>query len=241
MKKVKLSLKWAIKHVKSLIEEIEHPFTTLLVNDSINNINNLLEFCQSNDITVLFNKDIPDDNVKAFSLCVDGDNFILIDSSIKQKSRLALHVISHEIAHIALGHVHLKNLATYGISEAMHENDYELQEFYNDIEEMSADFVAFLITIPNRVLDFEVERHVFIPARKLAHNYGIDTKWMASRIMLYRQMFGYDRSLELLRNKLKDEYNGDNWDKWTSLEHAEFSNLHEILPSVQQCYLPYLK
>ena len=232
MNKQKYPLSKAIELSKKMLDRVPPEYSWIVTESKFHDIGVLIRFCEKNCIRLIWDRNLPGSKRKAAVINVFNTPYIIMDPSLNIKSEYALRALAHEIAHILLGHLNNKNFAAFGFSETMNEWDATLQIIYCTQMEVEAELLGMMIVVPDRLLDVQVEKTIFIPARRKAHEHGIDTRWIAARIQLYRLMYGYEKSKHLLRQRCRDKISQPDPDRWFSLERTENNDLEIFLPEI---------
>ncbi len=189
----------AVQIAKAISIECQSKFPSVFKDAEFHGWDYLERFCQSNNIRIILNKKMPGDRKEGLLMYVGGHPFILIDRSINKKSRKARSILAHEICHYVLGHKDELNFSVLGFSETVNVSNGALQILYQCELEIEAVFASFMMIMPDAYLDRVIEERKFIPTRIKSRKYNIPLDWMAARVQLYREMYGYKRTNELIQ------------------------------------------
>jgi Zn-dependent peptidase ImmA (M78 family) len=165
----------------------------------------LAQVCKEKGITIVSDIEIPGESKLGIAMEVEGAPFIVLDSRLHREPHQRLLVLAHELSHVLLGHLHRVNYAV-GFSETMYNEGGRLQALHSTDTEVEAEINGWKILVSDDFLHQQVEESIYIPTNALANKYRKEPKWMAARVTLYRLMFGFDRSTELLRNRPVDPF-----------------------------------
>ncbi len=248
MNSVKYPIAAAAKLAKGIVERVEKPHRRLLFDSDFHNFDSLKGFAEEIGARIIFNKSLPGINsnsnllrtTSAAVINVQGTPYILMDRSLKPKSELALRALAHEIAHVILGHLSHPNFAAFVYSGTKNRMDAELQELFSTQVELEADLLGMMLIVPDNLLEKQVDKTKFIPARRKARELGLDTRWLVARIQLYREIYGYKKSRELLKRDLSDKITKPDLDKWYRLEGTQYNSLEYFMPDIDVLLLGYL-
>lgn len=241
MSRIIYPLKRAIKLAKDIADFGQQHHPNVFNDPNFHGMEYLKDRCAQMGVYIVSGKDLPGAKRKAVVMDVKGTPFIVLDKSLEARRGRLICALAHELGHIMLGHFARLNFCVLGFSETSNEWDARLQAIYCAETELEADLIAMMLILPDSYLHSIVEKTIFIPAQKKAHEHGLDTNWVAARIQLYREMYGYERSKELLLKRHKDEFSKPDLEKWFSLERRDNNCLRSVMPEIDPGMFSYLR
>jgi Zn-dependent peptidase ImmA (M78 family) len=195
----------AVKLARSIAEHCKMKFPAIFSDDAFHNLDYLTTFCRDCGIHLITWRSLPGTSKRAAVMFVQGNPFVILDKSLQIGSRESFLALAHEIGHIVMDHGRRQNFSAYGFSETIHPESRELEFLYHSELELEANLVGMMMVMPDPFLDKTVENLIWIPTAVIAEATGLPLDWVAARVQLYREMFGYKRSKELTAAKMQSE------------------------------------
>lgn len=225
----------AVRIAKAVSKECQLSYPSIFNDTSFHKWTFLEQFCKDQKINIILDRKLPGTSKKGVLMYVGGRPFILLDPSVNRKSSIATNILAHEICHVILGHKEHINFSALGFSEALDVDNGFLQCWYQCDIEIEAIVASFLLIMPDAYLHQIIEQSKFIPTKRKSEEHGTTLEWMAARVQLYREMHGYKRTFELMRNDDSASYTFSQPDlkKWENTDKKYLERFFPELGSIQ--------
>ncbi len=208
------SLGPAVKMAEDLARFCKARFPDVFLSSGFHSWDYLVGFCESIGAHLVLDRVLPGQRRKAAVMFVAGIPFIIIDKSIRPGSRQAMLALAHELGHVVLQHRDRPSFAEHGLSETMDQTGMSLQFNFHNQTELEANIAALYMMAPDAYLDNLVEQTSWIQSKNKSIQHDVPVEWFAIRVQLYREIFGYDRTLELLAARPTDPFSQVDVRKW---------------------------
>jgi Zn-dependent peptidase ImmA (M78 family) len=180
---------------------------------------------------LVLDRSLPGEARQAAVMFVSGHPFIIIDKSVMIESSTFLLSLAHELGHVVLEHGKRLSFVVHGFSETVNDDGREMQLLYHSELELEANLAAMMLVVPDAYLNRLVEETIWIRTNAKAKEHDLPTNWMAARVELYRKMYGYERTMELFKNKPKDPFSQTTVERW---ELTDQNLLEQFLPKMAE-------
>lgn len=192
-------------------------YPQILGDDKFHDFSFLKKLCEVTGARVIEDEVLPSPSMRAAVIDVAGVPFIVLaDTLVTTGDRLI--ALAHELSHALLEHLKRPNFSVQGYSEAMRFADGALQMKYTQETELEADLLGMMLVMSDTFLHRVVQDTIFIPTPRLSSEKRLPLEWVAARVQLYREMYGYTESRRLLRLRHSDPFSLTDHAKWFECE-----------------------
>jgi Zn-dependent peptidase ImmA (M78 family) len=203
----------------SALEDSASRGLSILPEDTTRSLTDMRSLASHIGARIYYDSAIPG-GVLGMTLKMKNSLVITLATSVTEDEGTHTLVLAHELAHCLLGHIDAPIVSVAHYSAATDFLDRHIQFVFSNEVEVQAHLLALMLVVPDEYLHKLTKRRGWIPTVDLSGSTHLTVDQVAARIDLYRQIHGYERTYDYLRERLSDPLHGFDEDKWRATEIA---------------------